>query len=222
MTTMEYKVVAGNTSASDPGNGSMRFNTSAQSDATQLYFDQLGVGNIDYASVLSALVAGDTLDCQQKDNAAAVVNYAVNGVTDNAGWFTVDVTPGASSGLPIPGNKGLLVTVNAMASTKTVTINAGESMSNSVDLSGLAVAMVLAPPEWSPANLSFQVSPDNNVFYDLFDVAGNEIIKPIRVGSAIVIDQSVTRAVNYLRVRSGVRDNPVVQQADRVITLVVV
>jgi hypothetical protein len=115
---MEYKVV-GNTAAGDPGNGSMRFNTAAQTDATQLYFDQLGVGNVDQSAILSGLLPGDVLDFQQKDDANVVGSYTVNSVTDNVGWFTIDVTPGESFGAwPMPGNKGVIITVNSETVTQ--------------------------------------------------------------------------------------------------------
>ena len=72
--TMEYKVVAGNTSASDPGNGSMRFNTTTQSDATELYFDQLSVGNVDQSASFAAIAAGNVINFQQKDDINKVVS----------------------------------------------------------------------------------------------------------------------------------------------------
>jgi hypothetical protein len=110
-----------------------------------------------------------------------------------------------------------------MAKTaQTVTIRAGQSLSDAANLVTGAVAMLYAPPDWSPANVSFQVSADGNSFSDLFDTDGVEIVKAIRVGSAVVVDQSLTQAVNYLKIRSGPRNNPVAQEADRVITLMVV
>src|SRR6516225_3140957 len=86
----EYKVI-GQTTAADPGNGCMRFDTVAQGDATQLYFDQLATGNIDQSSAFTALQPGDWIDVQQKDAAAVVGAYSVVGVTNNTGWYTIDV-----------------------------------------------------------------------------------------------------------------------------------
>jgi len=110
-----------------------------------------------------------------------------------------------------------------MAKTpKTVTIPAGQTLSGSVDLTSGSLAMVVGPSDWSPANISFQVSSDNTIWADLFDLAGVEVIKPIRVNSAVILDPTLSQAVNYLRVRSGPRDNPIPQAADRVLTLVIV
>ena len=114
--TMEYKVVAGNTSASDPGNGSMRFNTSTQSDATQLYFDQLSVGNVDQAASFAAMAAGNILNFQQKDNINIVASYIINSVVNNTGWYTINVEPGDSTGLPITGGKSANVSCDTGAS----------------------------------------------------------------------------------------------------------
>ena len=108
--TMEYKVVAGNTSASDPGNGSMRFNTTTQSDATELYFDQLSVGNVDQSASFAAIAAGNVINFQQKDDINKVVSYIVNSApVNNTGWYTISVSPGDSTGLPIAGGKSVMV-----------------------------------------------------------------------------------------------------------------
>ena len=107
---MEYKVVAGNTTASDPGNGSMRFNTSAQADATELYFDQLSVGNVDQTSSFAAIAAGNILNFQQKDNLNVVGSFIINSVpVNNTGWFTIAVQPGDFTGFPIAGGKSVIV-----------------------------------------------------------------------------------------------------------------
>jgi hypothetical protein len=98
---MEYKVVAGNQSASNPGNGNMRFNTVGQSDATAIYFCALGVGNIDYSATFLAAKASDVLYSQLKTNTSVIGNFTINSVTDNGGWFTLAVTPGECSGFPM-------------------------------------------------------------------------------------------------------------------------
>jgi hypothetical protein len=108
--TMEYKVVAGQTSASDPGNGSMRFNTSAQSDATELYFDQLSVGNNDQTASFAAMTAGNVINFQQKDNMNVVGSFIINSVpVNNTGWFTIAVQPGDFTGFPVVGGKSVII-----------------------------------------------------------------------------------------------------------------
>jgi hypothetical protein len=107
--------------------------------------------------------------------------------------------------------------------TKTVTISAGQSLSDAAEIGSTgAVGLLIAPPDWSSANISFQVSGDNAYFGDLFDANGVEVIKAIRPGSAVVVDQSLTLAAYSIKIRSGPREYPVVQAADRTFTLVVV
>ena len=72
--------------------------------------------------------------------------------------------------------------------------------------------MVIAPAEWTSANITFLVSIDG---VNLADAAsGLEISRALRPSAALKIDQSYARYVNHLKVRSGP------QAADRVLTLV--
>jgi hypothetical protein len=105
-------------------------------------------------------------------------------------------------------------------STKLATIAAGQWLSGSVDLSVSTVAMVIAPPQWTSANLTFQVSGDGSNWADLFDANGAEIVKPIAAGVAVIVDTSMTSSAMYLRLRSGPRSAPVAQERDSVFTLV--
>ena len=103
----------------------------------------------------------------------------------------------------------------------TVTIPAGQSVSTPLDLTSLAVTMMIAPAEWTPANITFLVSIDGVNFFDLADAAsGVEISRAIQPSTAVKVDQSYTRYANHLKVRSGPRDHPIAQEADRVLTLV--
>jgi hypothetical protein len=96
------------------------------------------------------------------------------------------------------------------------TIPAGQALSSSIDLTSQSVVMLIVPDDWSPANVTFQVSMDNVLFHDLFDAMGNEILRPICVGSAVQVDPTFTQYVNYFKIRSGPRNNPIPQSADRV------
>jgi hypothetical protein len=103
-----------------------------------------------------------------------------------------------------------------------VIILAGESLSSEVDLTVYSVAMLIVSTAWSPANMTFLVSMDGVDYYDLFDASGTEVLRAIKPGTAILIDPAVTTAANYMRVRSGPRDNPVPQRSDVVIRLATV
>jgi hypothetical protein len=101
-----------------------------------------------------------------------------------------------------------------------LTIPAGQSLSNSVDLTTLAVAMITAPPDWTDANISFQVSDDNASFYDLFDAQGIQILRTFKAGRAVIVDPTMTQAALYARVRSGSAENPIEQEADRILKFI--
>ena len=102
----------------------------------------------------------------------------------------------------------------------TVTIPAGQSVSTPLDLTSLAVTMVIAPAEWTLANITFPVSIDGVNFFDFADAAsGLKISRAIQPSTAVKVDQSYTRYAHHLKVRSGPRDHPIAQEADRVLTL---
>ena len=100
----------------------------------------------------------------------------------------------------------------------TATIRGGESVSNSVDLTTGNLLMILSPPEWTSANISFLVSNDNVTFCDLYDGDG-EVIKSMGPERAYLMDPSMTSAALYFKIRSGPLSNPIVQEEDRVFTL---
>jgi hypothetical protein len=104
--------------------------------------------------------------------------------------------------------------------TKLATIPAGQWLSGSVDLSVTNLALLIAPPQWTSANLTFQVSADGSNWADLFDVTGAEIVRPITAGVAVPVDPTMTDAALYVRLRSGPRSAPVPQAQDAVFTLV--
>ena len=82
--------------------------------------------------------------------------------------------------------------------------------------------MLFTPAAWDNALLTFQVSEDNITFRDLFDRDGHEIVRAMGINRAINIDPSLTNAALYLKLRSGQRDEPTAQTADRVFTLALV
>ena len=55
------------------------------------------------------------------------------------------------------------------------TITANESLSDGVDCSAGTIVRITVPQEFTPANLTFQVSSDGNFYNDLFDSKGEEI-----------------------------------------------
>src|SRR5262245_23633380 len=94
------------------------------------------------------------------------------------------------------------------------TISAGQSLSNAVTSPGGTAACIVMPAKWTPANISFQVSADGVTFADVFD-AGRELIVPCVPGTAVSLSDAITTKSVQLKIRSGARSSPVVQQADR-------
>ena len=109
----------------------------------------------------------------------------------------------------------------------TVTITAGQSLSTSADLTSSNLEMVLDPPTLDAdgrgaLNISFQISGDNVQFFDVINDDGSVVLRPVFGGCAIDVPGDVTTGALYVKIRSGSRNLPVLQTANRVFTLVTV
>jgi hypothetical protein len=96
-------------------------------------------------------------------------------------------------------------------------IAAGEALSDGLDCRAGQIVRLTMPAGWTPANLSFQISTDGQGYNDLVSFDGQEVVMPVVPGSAVVVaplDQYL-RAVAFLKIRSGSRTRPVVQEAQR-------
>lgn len=108
------------------------------------------------------------------------------------------------------------VTINSI----TATIAAGESLSSAAQSGTQQVVSILIPSDWDPiAGLSFQISPDNNNYYDVFSNVGSEIIMPAIPGTAIILGASWMQAISWFKIRSGTRNYPVKQVGQRTLTI---
>jgi hypothetical protein len=94
------------------------------------------------------------------------------------------------------------------------TITAGESLSEGIDCSSGEIVRITVPQEYTPANLTFQVSTDGVFYNDLFTSSGEEITIAARPSTGIVIHEPWTRSIAFLKFRSGSRDHPVEQRED--------
>jgi hypothetical protein len=91
----------------------------------------------------------------------------------------------------------------------------------------------VTPLEWDNANLTFQLSPDGNVFRDLYNVtipstggadayhSFETVVARPHAGSIIVVPLGFGADVSFLKVRSGTALVPVVQSANREFQFVV-
>lgn len=96
------------------------------------------------------------------------------------------------------------------------TIEAGESLSDSVDCTVGTVVRMTMPATWGIGNITFQVSNDGQNFNDLFNYDGRELTMVVTPGAAIpIVFDELTRCWAYLKIRSGSRNHPVVQEEQR-------
>jgi hypothetical protein len=109
--------------------------------------------------------------------------------------------------------------------TKTVTILAGQSLSDAFDASSALQLFIVTPADWTGANVTMQLSVDGGAnFHDFFTPLGEETLFGMqgRLDSINFVDISDLPKSAQLKLRSGTRSNPVPQKADRVFKIVVV
>jgi hypothetical protein len=95
-------------------------------------------------------------------------------------------------------------------------IQAGESLSDSVDCTGGTIVRITMPPAWGIGNITFQISTDGLFFNDLFDQDGKEFTMVVVTGAAVpIIWDGITRCAAHLKIRSGSRSHPIVQDEKR-------
>jgi len=108
------------------------------------------------------------------------------------------------------------------------TIAAGESMSNAVDCGGNQILRIVTPDGWDAAPITFQLSPDNVKFSDLYHVqVGNGQFLPYEVtvpalpdGVILSMPPESGERIFWIRIRSGTRAVPVVQSHERTFQIV--
>ncbi len=102
--------------------------------------------------------------------------------------------------------------------TASLTIRAGESLSDSCDCSAGTLVRIAAPDEWTNANLTVRISSDNQKWSELAYRNGRPFYIPVHPGTSVVVspDDWILKAFKYLQFRSGTRKQPVVQAGDRV------
>jgi hypothetical protein len=95
-------------------------------------------------------------------------------------------------------------------------IQEGESLSDGLDCSEGVITRLTMPGNWTPANITFQISTDGAMYNSLVDRDGNDITMTVVPGSAVVVAQFVPKealeAIVFLKIRSGSSNHPVPQQ----------
>jgi hypothetical protein len=99
----------------------------------------------------------------------------------------------------------------------TVHIKKGESLSDGADCTEGTILRLAAPRDaWDGANISFEVSTDDSPNYHvLLDSKGELVQIPVEVGCSTSLRDTEGLDPGWYKVRSGSKDSPTMQQADR-------
>ena len=100
------------------------------------------------------------------------------------------------------------------------TIDAGQSLSNALDCVDDVVVGLIMPPAWTSAHLTFSLSLDNITFYDLYKLQSesstpSELVANVRANAMIPLHPDTMLMARYLKLRSGLHNEPVPQAAAR-------
>jgi hypothetical protein len=106
-------------------------------------------------------------------------------------------------------------------------IAAGQSLSESVNCNGARLIRLAMPADWTPASLTFCLSEDGTAWFDLFNVqtaTGKyqswEAVINVAPGATYTLPTGTGGVISFLKLRSGTRQQPVKQTADRTFQLV--
>jgi hypothetical protein len=96
----------------------------------------------------------------------------------------------------------------------------GQSLSAAIGLGATPLHAIAMPAAWDAAALTFQGSIDGATWLELTNASGSAISVTAAAGQLIVLDPTLWRAVNFIKVRSGTSGAPVNQTAQRTLTLI--
>jgi len=117
-----------------------------------------------------------------------------------------------------------MATINALRAN----IAAGQFLSNAIELADNFVVGLIMPPAWTNARLKISVAPDDIHFFDLFtfhDVSSTspaEFMINVTPNAMLAINPDTMLMARYLKLRSGTRDEPVLQAEARQFGIVTV
>jgi hypothetical protein len=132
----------------------------------------------------------------------------------------------------------LLLLVPAFAQTQpntvkvvTFTIAASGSLSGAVDMSACTPARIVinqadSATGWTTANLTFQTLETGGTAYgNLYDQFGAEVTVSVPSGAGadpvtIILSPADWWVMRYMKIRSGTKDTPVTQAAERLIKVI--
>jgi hypothetical protein len=94
-------------------------------------------------------------------------------------------------------------------------IEAGQSLSDGVDISAGPLVRITFPAGWTNANLTFAISSDGNGYNDIYDVHGDPVTITVRPGGAVRVPIEWSTMLGWLKLRSGTPEHPVEQEERR-------
>lgn len=109
-----------------------------------------------------------------------------------------------------------------MQTTSAVTIANGESQSNVVDLTDMALIGITMPSAWTAAAITLLAADTQGGTYTpVHDSGGTEISFTVAQSRHVTIDPDVTRSLRFVKLRSGNTAVPVNQGAARTFAVTV-
>lgn len=104
---------------------------------------------------------------------------------------------------------------------KTLSIPAGESISNTIDIDKRGLQAIVIPSSWTKAAISFQMAIEEGGDYvDVFFSTGEEVKFFPDASKAYVISPSVLEGLRFIKIRSGSSATPVIQVSTANIKLI--
>lgn len=103
---------------------------------------------------------------------------------------------------------------------QTANIAAAASLSPEVALGEKTLVGIVIPAGWTAASITFQATPDDMNFYELYDGAGNEVTLTGAAGQLVQIDPTKWRGITGIKVRSGTLASPIAQASAVTLTLI--
>jgi hypothetical protein len=88
------------TTEANPGSKRIRFDNATPASVTKIFINDTTNNNFDASALLNALQTGDRIYVQESSDATAFLLATVDTITDNVGWFTLEVTPVTVGVLP--------------------------------------------------------------------------------------------------------------------------
>lgn len=88
------------TAEADPGNARIRFDNATPASVTALFVDDFDSGGIDVSGILNALPVGTRIYLQEQAVSGNFLIGTITAITDNTGWFKIELTVTDSGTLP--------------------------------------------------------------------------------------------------------------------------